>query len=98
MIQGTTARVSTLLMLVGRCHSPDSAGNGGRSRGMPRSPSMDCIMAVSSPHTNAPAPSLSLRWKEKSEPMMLSPMRPRSSAAFMAIFRRRMASGYSART
>ena len=33
-------------------------------------------MAVSSPQTNAPAPSLSLRWKEKSEPMMLSPMRP----------------------
>ena len=59
---------------------------------------MDIIIAVSSPHTNAPAPSFILMWNEKSEPMMLSPMSPRSSAALMAIFSLRKASGYSALT
>ena len=45
---------------VGFPQSPCSTGNGGRSRGMPRLPSTEAINAVSSPHTNAPAPSLML--------------------------------------
>src|ERR1019366_3021496 len=52
-------QVSTLLMLVGFPHSPFCAGKGGRGRGLPASPSSDAISAVSSPHTNAPAPSTS---------------------------------------
>ena len=58
MIHGTIASVSTLLMRVGLPHKPDCAGNGGRNRGIPRRPSTDAIRAVSSPQTNAPAPSL----------------------------------------
>src|ERR1035437_1377449 len=50
-------QVSTLLMLVGCPHSPFWAGNGGRGRGLPASPSREAINAVSSPPTNAPAPS-----------------------------------------
>src|SRR5579885_3721036 len=50
-------QVSTLLMLVGFPHSPFCAGNGGRGRGLPASPSRDAINAVSSPQTKAPAPS-----------------------------------------
>ena len=42
--------------------------------GMPRLPSIEAMRAVS-PQTG-PAPSLIWRWKEKSVPMMLSPMRP----------------------
>ena len=56
-IQGMLASVSTLLILVGFCHSPDSAGNGGRFLGIPLSPSTEAINAVSSPQTKAPAPS-----------------------------------------
>src|ERR1039457_7152477 len=52
----TLANVSTLLMRVGLSHRPDSAGYGGRGRGVPRFPSMEAIRAVSSPHPNAPAP------------------------------------------
>src|SRR5665647_2815440 len=36
MIQGMSAKVSTLLMLVGLPQRPETAGNGGRVRGMPR--------------------------------------------------------------
>ena len=36
---------------------PAFGGIGGRGRGVPRLPSTDAISAVSSPHTNAPAPS-----------------------------------------
>jgi len=50
------AKVSTLLIKVGFPHKPDSAGNGGRGLGVPLFPSMEAINAVSSPHTNAPAP------------------------------------------
>jgi len=45
-------------MLVGLFHNPDSAGKGGRFVGIPRLPSIEAISAVSSPHTKAPAPSL----------------------------------------
>ena len=58
IIQGTFASVSTLLMSVGFCQKPFAAGNGGFRRGIPLSPSRDAISAVSSPHTNAPAPAL----------------------------------------
>ena len=57
MIGATFAKVSTLLISVGRPRRPDTAGYGGRGRGVPRPPSIDAISAVSSPHTNAPAPS-----------------------------------------
>ena len=57
MIGATLANVSTLLMSVGRSHRPATAGYGGRGTGVPRPPSIEAISAVSSPHTNAPAPS-----------------------------------------
>src|SRR5208283_2810719 len=50
-------QVSTLLMFVGLPQRPFCAGNGGRGRGRPACPSRDAISAVSSPQTNAPAPS-----------------------------------------
>ena len=56
MIAGMLANVSTLLISVGLPHRPDSGGYGGRGRGCPRLPSIEAISAVSSPHTNAPAP------------------------------------------
>ena len=63
MIHGMAASVSTLLMLVGLPQSPELAGNGGRGRGIPRSPSIEAISAVSSPQTKAPAPFLTLMSK-----------------------------------
>ncbi len=57
-IHATLASVSTLLMQVGRSHSPEVVGKGGRGLGMPRWPSTEAMSAVSSPHTKAPAPSL----------------------------------------
>src|SRR5271157_4747448 len=56
IIGGMFAYVSTLLSTVGLSHNPLTAGNGGLGLGMPRLPSRDRISAVSSPHTNAPAP------------------------------------------
>ncbi len=53
----------TLLLLVGLPHTPFTAGKGGRGRGSPRLPSMEAISAVSSPHTNAPAPMRTSRSK-----------------------------------
>ena len=58
IIKGTLASVSTLLINVGLPNKPLFAGNGGFGRGIPLSPSIDAIRAVSSPQTNAPAPSL----------------------------------------
>ncbi len=96
-IHGTLAYVSTLLMLVGSPQSPFCAGNGGRGRGMPRLPSMEARSAVSSPHTKAPAPSLTLMSKENPLPRMFSPKNPAARACAMAMFKRLTASGYSAR-
>src|SRR3982751_4800045 len=53
---GTAASVSTLLIVVGDANTPDTAGNGGLMRGLPRRPSIEFIMAVSSPQMYAPAP------------------------------------------
>src|SRR3954468_5251015 len=50
-------QVSTLLMFVGLPHNPFCAGNGGLGLGRPAWPSREAIRAVSSPQTNAPAPS-----------------------------------------
>ena len=97
MIAGRVASVSTLSMIVGLPHRPETAGNGGRVRGMPRRPSMLAIRAVSSPQTKAPAPSLIVMSNEKSVPRMWSPSRPSFLIAAMAGRRRWMASGYSAR-
>ena len=46
---GTAARVSTLLIVVGRPNTPAAAGNGGLIRGLPRLPSIEFMRAVSSP-------------------------------------------------
>ena len=57
-ITGTLASVSTLLINVGLPNKPLFAGNGGLDFGIPLSPSIEAKSAVSSPQTNAPAPSL----------------------------------------
>src|SRR6185312_6485044 len=53
---GTAASVSTLLIVVGCANTPETAGNGGLIRGLPRLPSIEFIIAVSSPQMYAPAP------------------------------------------
>ena len=58
IINGTLARVSTLFINVGLPNKPLFAGNGGFGLGIPLSPSIEAINAVSSPQTKAPAPSL----------------------------------------
>ena len=54
----TVAKVSTLLITVGLPNNPLWLGKGGLILGIPRLPSTDAISAVSSPHTKAPAPSI----------------------------------------
>ena len=98
MMRGTLEKVSTLFRTVGRAHRPFSTVRGGFTRGMPRLPSMEAVRAEPSPHTKAPAPRFTCRWKEKSVPMMWSPRKPISSALAMAVFSRETARGYSART
>ena len=96
MIHGTSASVSTLLISVGLPHRPDWAGKGGRSRGIPRRPSTEAISAVSSPQTNAPAPSLMLRCATENRlPSKAAPSQPRCSHSASAARTRRTASGYS---
>ena len=73
IIGATLARVSTLLIKVGLPNKPLLAGNGGFGLGIPLSPSIEAIRAVSSPQTNAPAPSLMCIVKLKSEPIMFLP-------------------------
>lgn len=67
------AYVSTLFISVGFFHSPTFAGNGGFSLGLPDLPSIDSRSAVSSPHTNAPAPSLISISNENLVPQIFSP-------------------------
>jgi hypothetical protein len=52
----TQNSVSMLCSSVGPPNSPTCATYGGRSRGMPRLPSIDSIIADSSPQMYAPAP------------------------------------------
>src|SRR5580698_3137210 len=78
MMGETLYQVSTLLMLLGLPHRPFCAGKGGRGRGRPASPSSDAISAVSSPHTNAPAPSTRSTSKLNPRPRILFPSRPYS--------------------
>ena len=70
------AYVSTLLINVGFPNSPTFAGKGGLTLGCPLLPSIDSNSAVSSPHTNAPAPSLISISNEKLEPKIFSPKNP----------------------
>ena len=67
---GTVDSVSTLLTTVGFAYRPSIAGNGGLSRGMPRSPSSDSSSAVSSPQMYAPAPRCTTISRSKPEPRM----------------------------
>lgn len=46
---GQTATVSTLVTVVGQLKTPELAGNGGLSLGLPGFPSRDSIKPVSSP-------------------------------------------------
>ena len=55
-IVGTTAIVSTLLIMVGHPYKPINAGKGGFNLGWPFLPSKLSKSAVSSPHIYAPAP------------------------------------------
>jgi hypothetical protein len=94
---GTLANVSTLLMSVGQPKRPSTAGYGGRGRGDPRLPSIEAIRAVSSPQTNAPAPSRIWMSKLTLVSAIPAPRRPARWAWRIAVRRRETASGYSAR-
>ena len=77
-IVGMFEKLSTLLMTVGLFHRPELAGNGGLGRGSPRIPITELRRAVSSPHTNAPAPSLTSMLKSKPEFRISLPKSPSS--------------------
>ena len=98
MIVATWASVSTLLTTVGLPKRPFSAVLGGLGRGMPRPPMIDATMALASPQTKAPAPSITSMSKESLEPMTLLPRKPAPRASSTALRMRLTASGYSART
>ncbi|EKD25805.1 MAG: hypothetical protein ACD_79C01497G0001 [uncultured bacterium] len=95
-IQGRLASVSTLLIMVGFPNNPDTAGNGGLGRGMPRLPSILCIRAVSSPQTNAPAPFLIIICRFIPLSKILFPRKPYSFDFSIACSSLTMARGYSA--
>src|SRR5690606_34304962 len=86
MICGTFAYVSTLLLLLGLPQTPFTEGKGGRGCGSPRPPMIEEINAVSSPQTNAPAPTRTSRSNEKSLPRMFLPRSPNSRAWAIAMF------------
>ena len=92
------AYVSTLLINVGLNHNPEFAGNGGFNLGLPDFPSIDSNSAVSSPHTNAPAPNLTSKSNSKSVPNMFLPSIPYSFAWSIAVWNLCTAIGYSALT
>ncbi len=79
-MSGTVNRVSTLLMTVGRPHTPASVGKGGLGRGIARRPSSDSISAVSSPRTKPPAPRRISAATEIALPSTRSPTKPASRA------------------
>ena len=86
-----------MLTIVGLLNKPDSAGNGGLTTGSPLLPSIDEIKAVSSPHTNAPAPYLIWISNEKLVPKIFLPNRPNFLVWAIANDKRSIAKGYSAR-
>ena len=73
---GTAASVSTLLIVVGMPNTPDTAGNGGLMRGLPRFPSSEFISAVSSPQMYAPAPCARRRRRVLPVPIAFVPRMP----------------------
>jgi hypothetical protein len=81
---GAAASVSTLLMVVGMPNRPDCAGNGGLIRGLPRFPSIEFIIAVSSPQMYAPAPRCSTRSMRVPLPKTLAPSAPLAYASSTA--------------
>ena len=95
MMSGIVANVSTLLMTVGLCQSPDCAGKGGLGAGIPLLPSMDAMSAVSSPQTNAPAPSITVIFIDFPVFNASGPSIPIFSASLTAFFILFTASGYS---
>src|SRR5215213_110421 len=78
MISGTAASVSTLLIVVGWPNTPDTAGNGGLMRGLPRRPSSEFMRAVSSPQIYAPAPLWTWTSMRFPVPMAFAPSMPAS--------------------
>ena len=96
-IVGTLAYDSTLLIRVGQSNRPETAGYGGRGRGVPRRPSIDAISAVSSPQTKAPAPRRIWTSKLNEVSAMPAPRNPAFCARRIAVRSRATASGYSAR-
>ena len=92
------AYVSTLFIRVGFINSPAFAGNGGFKRGLPLFPSIDSSRAVSSPHTNAPAPSLTSKSNSKFVSNIFLPSIPYSFAWSIAVWNLCTAIGYSALT
>ena len=92
---GMVARVSTLLMTVGFPNKPEVEGYGGLGDGIPLLPSMEAIRAVSSPQTNAPAPSITVILKSILPSNAPLPIIPYSSAFLTAAFILATARGYS---
>src|SRR5438876_2427653 len=80
-IGGMAARVSTLLIVVGCAKTPDTAGNGGLIRGLPRLPSSEFIIAVSSPQMYAPAPLCTQTLIVLPEPIAFLPTMPAARAS-----------------
>ena len=97
MIWAIFAYVSTLLIIVGFPQTPLWAGKGGLGFGIPRSPSIDLINAVSSPQTKAPAPKRISKSKSNPLSKIFLPNNPNSRACLIAEVKRSTAIGYSAR-
>ena len=85
-----------MFISVGLPHNPDTAGYGGFTLGCPLLPSIDSNSAVSSPHTNAPAPSLISISNSNFVSKMFLPNIPYSFAWSIAIWNLLTAIGYSA--
>src|SRR5215213_9578066 len=81
---GTALSVSTLLMVVGMPNNPATAGNGGLMRGLPRLPSIEFIIAVSSPQVYAPAPRCRIMSSRRPLPIALAPSVPLAYASLTA--------------
>src|SRR5215510_11702677 len=94
---GTATSVSTLLIVVGCANTPDTAGNGGLMRGLPRFPSREFINAVSSPQMYAPAPRCTQTLTVLPEPIAFLPRIPAAYAFLIAFSTRTTGSVNSSR-